>query len=431
MNVSIFGLGYVGCVTAGCLTDGGHTVYGVDINPQKVRAIDEGRPPVEEPGLRDLFETGVAEGRLHATTDAAEAIENTEMSFVSVGTPLDETGKLSTTSLYNVIDSIVPAIAEQDEHTIVVRSTVPPGTTRSLRKYLTDRLDGDVRVNFVVNPEFLREGTALTDFYDPPYVVIGEFADGSGTALRELYEGFEIDASIEVVGPELAESLKMVNNAFHALKICFANEVSSVASTAGIDGQELMRLVCADTKLNISPAYLSPGFAFGGSCLPKDSRSIATMGEDLPAGTPLLSSIIESNDQHLKRIAAAVEALPGDRVGIAGVSFKAGTDDMRNSPSLRLANELEETPLLYSRSISVADAVGSNRDYLEKTFPDIESYLVNDPEEFLDRIDVVVFTNARDYSELLPAITDKAVCDPVGAMDDHAAEIEHYERAIW
>jgi GDP-mannose 6-dehydrogenase len=430
MDVSIFGLGYVGCVTAGCLTDGGHTVTGVDINPQKVEQVNEGVPPVDEPGLADLFEDAAADGRLGATTDAGEAAAGTDISFVSVNTPLDETGKLSTTSLYNVMDSIVPAIEDKGEHTVVIRSTVPAGTTASLRNYLNGQLD-EATANFVVNPEFLREGTALTDFYDPPYVVIGEFAGDDASAVHELYDAFEIDASTEIVEPQLAESVKMVNNAFHALKICFANEVSSVAAAEEIDGKRLMELVCADGKLNISPAYLTPGFAFGGSCLPKDSRSMATLGSEIPAGTPLLGSITESNDSHLQRIAAAVDGLPGERVGIAGVSFKSGTDDMRNSPGLRLARLLDETPLLYSRSISPANAVGSNRDYLEKTFPDLESFLVNDPEEFLDRVDCVVFTNTREYDEFVPGIEGKSVCDPVGTMADHASEIERYERAIW
>lgn len=430
MNVSVFGLGYVGCVTAGCLTDGGHTVYGVDINPQKVGQVNEGLPPVDEPGLSNLFGEAAADDRLRATTDAGEATANTDLSFISVGTPLDETGKLSTTGLYNVMDSMAPAIEDKGEHTVVIRSTVPAGTTRSLRSYLTDQLEG-ATANFVVNPEFLREGSALSDFYDPPYVVVGEFEGDDASAVYDLYDAFEIDASTEIVGPELAESVKMVNNAFHALKICFANEVSSVAAAEGIDGKRLMELVCADTKLNISSTYLKPGFAFGGSCLPKDSRSIATLGSEIPAGTPLLESITASNDSHLERIASAVAGLPGERVGIAGISFKSGTDDMRNSPGLRLANLLEETPLCYSRSISPADAVGSNRDYLEKTFPDIESFLVNDPQEFLDRVDVVVFTNTRAYDEFVPGIEDKAVCDPVGTMADHASEIERYERAIW
>jgi GDP-mannose 6-dehydrogenase len=430
MNVSIFGLGYVGCVTAGCLTDGGHTVYGVDINPQKVEQVNAGTPPVDEPGLADLFEEAGSEGRLQATTDAAGAAASTDISFVSVGTPLDETGKLSTTGLYNVMDSIVPAIEEKGEHTVVIRSTVPAGTTRSLRNYLNDQSEAG-EANFVVNPEFLREGTALSDFYDPPYVVVGEFASDDASALYDLYDAFEIDASTEIVSPELAESVKMVNNAFHALKICFANEVSSIAASEGIDGTELMGLVAADRKLNISPTYLKPGFAFGGSCLPKDSRSIATLGSEIPAGTPLLGSVTDSNDAHLERIAAAVDGLPGERVGIAGISFKSGTDDMRNSPGLRLAQLLEETPLLYSRSISPADAVGSNRDYMEKIFPDLESFLVNDPEEFLDRVGTVVFTNTQEYDELVPGIEDKSVCDPVGTMAEHASEIERYERAIW
>lgn len=430
MNVSLFGLGYVGCVTAGCLARGGHTVSGVDINAEKVREINDGVSPVEEPGLPELIAEAVADGRLRATTEPTEAVADSDLSFLCVGTPLDDTGRLNTTSLYNTLGAIAEGVRGKDEHTVVVRSTVPPKTTRSLREYLREKVDEWTTLNVVVNPEFLREGTAIDDFYHPPYVVIGAFEEREARRVLDLYESFDIQADVEVVEPELAESLKMVNNVFHALKICFANEVGTVATDAGVDGAALMELVCRDRKLNISPKYLEPGFAFGGSCLPKDTQAMATMGEALDVPTPLLSSITESNDNHLRRLARRIDDAPGDVVGIAGISFKSETTDMRNSPGLRLAKLLETDVLLYAGDVSLSELVGANRDYLDKTFPDIESSVVEAPTEFVERVDTVVFANQNEYPEFLPELESKVVFDPSGAMATYADRVAVYDSVV-
>ena len=441
MRVSIFGLGYVGSVLAACLCRDGHEVVGVDLNPRKVAAVEEGRPPVEEPGVEERLAPGVEEGRVWATTDADEAVAETDVSFLAVGTPQDETGQLTTTNLYNVMDAAVPGLegkadpeSGEVDHTFVVRSTVPPRTTRNLRSYLQSSLDErgiSAEVDFLVNPEFLREGTAIDDFYHPPYVVVGAFEESNPKLLLDLYESLDVQADIEVVRPELAESLKLVNNAFHALKICFANEVGSLASELGFDGKELMELVCADTKLNVSPAYLEPGFAYGGACLPKDTRALATLGEETGLSVPLLGTIPTSNEHHLNRVAEVVDDLDTRQIGIAGISFKSGTTDMRNSPGLRLARSMDSEPVLYAAGVEISELIGSNRDYFDKALPDAESHLIEDSEQFLDRADAVVFANDGSFPELFPRITSKPVVDPVGAVRERADEFEAYHSVTW
>ena len=437
MHVSIFGLGYVGSVLAACLARDGHSVTGVDVNPRKVSALEDGRSPVDEPGVEEHLAPAVEEGRVRATTDASQAVAETEMSFLTVGTPPDDRGQLTTTNLYNVLDSVIDGLEGKAEHTFVVRSTVPPRTTRNLQSYLQAELGGenedeeDLDVEFLVNPEFLREGTAMDDFYHPSYVVIGAFDESDPGLLLDLYESLGVQADVEIVRPEVAESVKMVNNAFHALKICFANEVGSLASELGFDGKELMELVCADTKLNVSPAYLEPGFAFGGACLPKDSKAVATLGEQEGLSVPLLRTIPESNERHLARVGRIVDDLDAERVGIAGISFKSGTSDMRNSPGLRLAQTIDAEPILYADDVAVSELIGSNRDYFDKTLPDAESHLIEEPGTFLDEVDAVVFANWGDFPELFPEVTSKVVVDPVGTVRDRADEFEEYRSVAW
>lgn len=429
-NVSIFGLGYVGCVLAACLSDAGETVVGVDVNTQKVEQINHGQSPVDEPGVEEKLAAGVDEGRVRATTDAGEAVSATDISFLTVGTPPDDSGQLSTTNLNNVMDSVVAGLDREPEHVFVVRSTVPPRTTRNLRSYLEGKLEASSGVDFLVNPEFVREGTAIDDFYHPPYIVVGAFDPEDATPLLDLYDSLDIQAETYVLRPELAESVKLVNNTFHALKISFANEIGSLAAELGIDGSALMDLVQRDTKLNVSSAYLDPGFAFGGSCLPKDTRAIATLGETRDVSVPLLRSILVSNDDHLRRVRDAVDEFEGDRIGIAGISFKAGTADVRNSPGLRLAAEIDADPTLYASDVDPSAIVGSNRDYLYRHLPAIEDSLVDDPDEFLDAVDAVVFANGDDYDELFPELTSKVVIDPVGTVQSRADEFDDYRSAI-
>ncbi|MFC7138432.1 nucleotide sugar dehydrogenase [Halosimplex aquaticum] len=431
MKVSVFGLGYVGCVMTACLAREGHEVVGVDVNPEKVETVAGGESPIEEPGVGEAIAEGVAEERIEATTDATAAVLDSSVSFLTVGTPLDDTGQLSTTNLYNVVDSMVEAVDEKGNHRVVVRSTVPPSTTRSLREYMDSKTAEGTDVDFAVNPEFLREGAAMDDFFDPPYVVVGTFEGDAAEDLVNLYRTLGLDGEVRTVAPEEAESLKMVNNAFHALKICFANEVGSLASAAGVDGRELMDLVQSDRKLNVSEQYLDPGFAFGGSCLPKDSRAIATIAEDNGVSAPLLDSIPESNDAHIERVRDRVESVDGSTVGIVGIAFKSDTTDMRNSPGLRLAKQLDDEVLFYADGLDPSEAVGSNRDYLDKTMPDLTDRLVSDPDSFLDRADVVVFANNCARPELTTRLEDTPVCDPVGTVPEVADDVPEYHSVSW
>lgn len=430
MDVSIFGLGYVGCVSAGCLANQGHNVVGVDINPRKVTAINQGETPVDEPGLDELIASGAREGRLTATTDAPEAIRKSRISFISVGTPPGSDGQLDTTNLYNVMDSIAQSIDSKDHHTVVVRSTVPPGTTRKLRSYLLEQIDSK-NITFLSNPEFLREGSAIDDFYDPPYVVVGNFEDGDPEPLITLYEALSVDGNVHVVSPELAESLKLVNNTFHALKIVFANEIGSLASQYDMDGKKLMELVCADSKLNISPKYLEPGLPFGGACLPKDSQATAKLGDVAEIDLPLIDNIPVGNRTHFDRIISYIEDLNGMTVGIVGISFKHGTTDLRNSPALEISERLDKDTLMYTPGLELGSLVGANRDYIDQNYPDIKEQIVENQSEFLSRCDTLLFPNFGDYDQLVREIEDQIVVDPIGAVANHREQFVQYETVTW
>lgn len=428
MRISIFGLGYIGSVSAGCLTSFGHEVVGVDINNRKVDQINNGTSPVSEPGLPELIDEAVDSGRLSATTNPTEAIENTELSLVCVGTPEGKDGTLDTTNLYNVMDSIAPVVDK--DHTIAIRSTVPPGTSGDLREYLQKQIDGPTSPQFVVNPEFLREGTAVADFENPPYTVIGKFSDEQ-TAVDQLYEDLPINGETHVVSPEAAELLKLTNNTFHAMKISFANEMGSIASQYGVDGDELLELVKSDSKLNISEKYLNPGFAYGGACLPKDTRATEELAAKKSMDVPLVSSIGEANDAHIRRIAAEANEMSGQTVGIVGISFKEGTRDVRNSPSIELAKSLEKEVAFYTTSIDFSEFVGSNRSYFDKSIAEIDPEIYDEADAFADAVDVVIFTNGGEYDELLEHVREIPIIDPVGAADQERDGVPEYRTVSW
>lgn len=428
MRISIFGLGYIGCVSAGCLTSFGHDVVGVDINNRKVEQINAGTSPVTEPGLSELIDDAVESGRLEATTDPTEATENTDLSLVCVGTPEGKDGSLDTTNLYNVMDSIAPVV--DGEHTITIRSTVPPGTTRDLRSYLQKQIDDTAAPQFVVNPEFLREGTAVSDFENPPYTVLGKFSD-ERTAVDQLYEELPLNGETHVVSPEAAELLKLTNNTFHAMKISFANEMGSIASQYDVDGDELLELVKSDSKLNISEKYLNPGFAYGGACLPKDTRATEELAAKKSMNVPLVSSIGEANDAHIRRIAAEANEMSGQTVGIVGISFKEGTRDVRNSPAIELAKSLEKEVAFYTTSIDFSDFVGSNRSYFDKSIAEIDPKIFGEADAFADAVDIIIFTNNGEYDELLEHIHEVPIIDPVGAAVQERDSVSEYRTISW
>ncbi len=395
MRLAVFGLGYVGCVSAACFAARGHEVVGVDPNALKVGLVNRGETPVLEPGLSELVADAVAAGRLRAIGDGAEAVAATDLSLICVGTPSTRNGAIDTQALERVADTIGQSLAAKTErHTVVVRSTAVPGTCEQLILPRLERASGRQSgrdFGVAVNPEFLREGSSVADFDDPPKIVVGQLDDPSGDPLAGLYEGF--DAPLFRVPLRVAEMVKYADNAYHAVKIGFANEIGAICRELGIDSHDVMEIFRADTKLNISRAYLSPGFSFGGSCLPKDLRALLHSAHRLDLELPLLESVLPSNERHLERVVDVVVDLGLRRVGLFGLSFKPATDDLRESPLVELAERLLGKGFdlkIYDHAVSISRLVGSNREYIERHIPHLSALLVESPDEVVRHGEVCV-----------------------------------------
>jgi GDP-mannose 6-dehydrogenase len=394
MRVSVFGLGYVGAVSAACLAADGHTVVGVDSNPVKVDLLNRCRAPVIEAGLGELIEEGVRAGRLHATTDCDAAVAGTDLALVCVGTPSRGNGSLDLAYLRRVAGDIGQAIRRRRSPvTVVVRSTVLPGTTRQV--VLPDLEEAAGRpVPVAVYPEFLREGTAIRDYHEPPKVVLGALDDTVRALVTPL--AARPGAPLFQTDLELAEMAKYVDNAWHALKVTFANEIGSLAKAQGLDGHRVMELFCADTKLNLSPVYLRPGFAFGGSCLPKDVRALRHRGRGLDLDLPVLNAILPSNAQQLERAFQLVAGAGARQVGVLGLAFKAGTDDLRESPMVEVVERLIGKGYevsIYDANVNLAKLVGANKSYILDQIPHISDLMVSSIEEVLDHARTLVIGN--------------------------------------
>ncbi|MFN3409268.1 MAG: nucleotide sugar dehydrogenase [Limisphaerales bacterium] len=394
MNISIFGLGYVGVVTAGCLARNGHSIIGVDVSSDKVAAINDGRSPVIEDQLEDLIRAGQRAGRLRASTDAAEAVTASEMAIVCVGTPSASNGSLSTRFVEGVVGQIGALLrGRTSPFTVVVRSTILPGTMRALVVPALERACGGVagrEFEALFHPEFLREGTSVKDFDDPPKIIVGERVAGAGTGLLELYRG--MNAPVFSVSYEVAEMVKYCDNIFHALKITFANEIGHFCHAHGVNSREVMEIFCSDTKLNLSPRYLRPGFAFGGSCLPKDLRAFLYAAKLRDVNTPMLASVLPSNKSQIETTAERILATHARRVAFWGLAFKPGTDDLRESPLVTLAELLTGKGLelrIHDEFVNFTRLVGGNRAYVEQHLPHLAKLLVAAPVE-LDACELVV-----------------------------------------
>ena len=416
MRVSVFGLGYVGCVTAACLARTGHRVVGVDINPDKVAMVNAGASPLVEPGLGDLLAEVVATGRLRASTMEDDVIAQSDLALICVGTPSRDNGQLDVRAVHRVAEQIGGCLSRRPKaYTVVLRSTVLPGTTEGvllpgLRGGEPSRPD----LTVAVNPEFLREGSALRDFAQPPLTLVGADAPQAGALLRALYSG--VDAPFVETTIRSAEMAKYVSNAFHALKIAFANEIGDVCESLGADVHEVMRVFLMDRKLNISDAYLRPGFAFGGSCLPKDLRALTYAARSVDLPVPLLSQILPSNDQQIQRAIGRILATRRRRVGIVGLAFKPGTDDLRESPTVRLVESLIGKGCdvrILDRGVSLARLGGANRRYIEEEIPHIASLMCERPEELLAHAEVLVIahTDAQAREALAAVRPDQLVID--------------------
>jgi GDP-mannose 6-dehydrogenase len=414
VRVSVFGLGYVGSVSAACLASMGHEVVGVDSSEIKVSAVNSGNAPVLEGGLGELLGRQVSQGRLRATTDGQAAVEASEVTLIAVGTPSRPNGSLSTDALVRVTRTIAAALRSRgrDRHTVVVRSTMLPGTAENVLIPLLEQ-DGELRVGrdigFAVNPEFLREGTALRDFNSAGRTVIGEFDTRSGDTVERMYVG--LDVPVIRMPLKSAEMAKYVDNAFHAVKITFANEIGAICQMFGLDSHEVMQSFFADTKLNISPAYLTPGFAFGGSCLPKDLRALLHASGRNDVAVPMLSSVLESNKACVNRVVDSIITLDKRRVGFFGLSFKPGTDDLRESPYVELAERLLGRGFeikIYDPNISLASLTGGNREYIDKRIPHLFALLSDSVDEVMEHSEICVV-----------AQRDEEVCRQLVARNQH------------
>ncbi|HVC29750.1 MAG TPA: nucleotide sugar dehydrogenase [Steroidobacteraceae bacterium] len=398
MRISIFGLGYVGAVSAACLAERGHVVTGVDPNADKVDLINSGRAPVVEAELAELTRHAVAAKRLRATSDPVSAVLESEVTFVCVPTPSQTNGNLDFRFIERVCGEIGAALKDKrDFHVVVIRSTILPGTLKSLAIPTLERASGRrAGEDFGVchNPEFLRESTAVADFRNPPKTVIGAGDPRSGEIVQSLYEG--------VPGPmirctiEVAEMVKYADNTWHATKVTFANEIGKICKSLGLDSHAVMDIFCKDAKLNLSPYYLKPGFAFGGSCLPKDLRAITYHARSRDVSTPLLNSLMFSNREQIEQGIEMVLATRRRKVGLLGFSFKAGTDDLRESPLVEVIERLLGKGFdlrLYDRNVNLAKLTGANREYIMKSIPHIERLMVASVAEVLDHADVIVIGN--------------------------------------
>lgn len=414
-SVSVFGLGYVGSVTATCLAFKGSRVLGVDVSPAKVEMLDSGRSPVIEARLDELAAECRKACRLHATTDAAKAVMETEISFICVGTPSLRNGKLDLRGVERVCQDIGEALRNKPSfHLIVLRSTVLPGTTETLVIPALEKASGKkAGTDFAVcfNPEFLREGTAIADFMQPPFTILGAQDPAHLTLLRELYSG--VPGKVFETSLSTAETVKYVCNAFHALKVGFANEVGTLAKQLGVDSEAVTEIFTSDTSLNISAAYLQPGFAFGGSCLPKDLRALLYCAKEQDLSLPLLESILPSNTEHIERAVEAVLRAKKKKIGVLGLSFKPGTDDLRESPLVHLVKRLlgEGCQIqIWDRNVSLGQLVGSNRQFIEETIPHIGALLREKIDEVVDQSEVLVIgTRGVDRDYLLPRLRPEQI----------------------
>jgi GDP-mannose 6-dehydrogenase len=435
MDITVFGLGYVGCVTLGCLAEQGHRVVGVDVNPEKVGLIREGKPTIVEAEIAGLIRAGCERGAIRATGDPLDAVRGTEVSFVCVGTPPTRQGRLDMSHLLGVAAEIGRGLRGGARfHTVVLRSTMMPGTAVQVGEILA-RESGLVEGEgfaVVANPEFLREGTAVNDYRNPPMTVVGTNSQRAREVMKTVYDG--LPAPLEFVDLGTAEMIKFVNNAYHALKISFANEVGSISKALGVNSHDLMALFCRDTKLNISTAYFRPGFAYGGSCLPKDLGALGAMAREAGLAVPVLDGVHPSNEAHKGRAFDILARWGLRRVAVWGLSFKEGTDDLRFSPIVDVVKRLIGEGYrvrVYDPAVNLAFLMGTNRQFLQENLPHFPELLVHSVQELLQDCDVLVANSSS------PALLDAVRAMPGLAVLDlqHIPELGRdralYEGLTW
>ena len=437
MKISVFGLGYVGTVSAGCLANAGHDVVGVDPVHAKVELINKGESPIIEAGIGDIIRATVASGKLRAAGDPVEAIDSTDLSLVCVGTPSQANGNLDLRYIRRSCEEIGSALKKKDaRHTIVIRSTILPGTMRNvvvpfLEEFSAKKAGTDFGICH--NPEFLREGSAVKDFHAPPKTVIGELDEQSGSLLSQLYAS--LDAPLIRTDLETAEMVKYVDNSWHALKIGFANEIGNLCKTQGIDAHGVMNIFCQDRKLNISAAYLMPGFAFGGSCLPKDLRALSYTAKMHDLNLPILTSILPSNEMQVSRGLELILKKAHKKIGILGFSFKAGTDDLRESPLIEVIERLLGKGYdlrIYDKNVNLASLVGANKDFLLNRIPHISRLMVGSLDSVLDHAQTIVIGNQDpDFRDVPDRLREGQTVIDLVRVTDNPSEKNNYEGICW
>lgn len=433
MNISIFGLGYVGCVSLGCLSQIGHHVIGVDVNLHKVDLINSGKPTIIEKDIDHIIKEQHANKRIRATSNCLEAVSDSSISIICVGTPSTKAGHLNLEYIYKVAAEIGEALKSLNKfHTIVIRSTVLPGTNEEIGKVIEKSSGKKRNIDFgvVSNPEFLREGTAVSDYYNPAITVIGTDNEKSLSMVSELYK--KINAPIEKVSIKEAEIIKYVNNTFHALKISFANEVGNICKELDIDSRNVMKLFCKDDQLNISPYYFKPGFAYGGSCLPKDLKGLKTLSHDNYITSPIIENIESSNNNQKRAAIHLIESKNIKNIGILGLSFKAGTDDLRYSPIVEVAEYFLGKGYnikIYDKNVTLSKLSGTNKDYINHHIPHLSDLLSANIEDVVMESDLLVITHKIEGVEnFVMTYKDKKFIDLVGVCKEN---YENYEGICW
>ncbi len=438
MKISVFGLGYVGCVSAACFADEGHRVIGVDKNQTKIDIINKGRSPVIEADIGDIINRTVRARTLRAVSDARMAIAQSDVSLICVGTPSNGNGSLDFKYIKRVCREIGAQLREKEKyHVVAIRSTVLPGVAQHIAIPALEKISGKKvgeEFGFCVNPEFLREGSSVYDFYHPPKTVIGEYDARSGDILQKLYA--KLDAPLFRIDMDTASMIKYADNAFHAVKVTFANEIGRLCKQFDIDSRLVMEIFAKDTKLNISPAYLRPGFAFGGSCLPKDLRALSYKAKEVDVAVPLLNSTMESNRQHISAAIAEIRSLGKKKIGFLGMSFKAGTDDLRESPIVTAIEYLigkGYSVSIFDRNVSIAQLMGSNKEFIEREIPHIARLMRESPEEVIADSEVLVIGNdAIEHKYALEQhMNGSKIIDLVGLFDKKDKVNGNYEGLCW
>lgn len=437
MNISIFGLGYVGCVALGCLAQAGHRVIGVDPQPSKVNYINLGKPTIIEVGIDTLIAEQHAAGKIKATTSDMEAIRLTEVSFLCVGTPSTANGHLDLSAIYAVAEQIGQGLKEKnDKYLVAIRSTVPPGTNEEISRIISRVSGKESGMDFAVvsNPEFLREGTAIEDFRNPPFTLVGSQVDWASEMMQEVYA--DIKSPFLVSDPPIAEMMKYVCNSWHALKITFANEVGTICKQLRVDSRRLMDIFCHDTKLNISKAYLMPGFAYGGSCLPKDLKALRTIAHDYYLSCPVLENVERSNELHKEMVCKEIQRLGRQKIGFLGLAFKSGTDDLRESPIVDVIERLLGKGFnikIYDPHVEVSRLTGANKEFILQKIPYISRFITADLGAVLDHAELIVAVNSQvGLSDILSRIDpSKIVYDLIGVHKEQQATTTNYQGIAW